>query len=465
MLAVRDQENLVARHQTGAVLKQQQNGQLGSRYPKTPIKIPLNDENAGHLKGGAKSILTNRTRGNENATTSKGTKGMDKANFVTPMQPRARAVLGDKTTNAKAGGAANMNVKSVAKEIEKSQVKAPTTVRPKQKQPQVEVQKLQVHAEEEDPLSEEEPEYCPPKAKDLPYESDIFPDGGLTFNGLKQENLFKGYYQYYFDPVDENGVSKADKELAEKTRKALEDCDKQVKKDIEEFEWSIENEIGATNKTKNVAPASSILKPKSGNTAQGARRPLSTITSKNAASALSMDDATKSWQRKNMKPTSSVLAAKKTTSFVIPGFKSRVRPALPPSVLTKKAPQENRNLEVNSRTTLGYNKGRAAASALATGSTKPTVKSTQGPFKPKAAGLPRSESSSTASSRDSDKTITPGRYANRHASAAAEDAEWKERVPFLSIFNPEDDDDADIFGTSHPLGLDDDEEFEMKLSE
>lgn len=84
MLATRDQENLVARHQNGAVLKQQQNNQLGNRYPKTPIKIPLNDENAGHFKG-AKSILGNRTKGNENATSSKGLKGLDGSNFVTPM--------------------------------------------------------------------------------------------------------------------------------------------------------------------------------------------------------------------------------------------------------------------------------------------------------------------------------------------------------------------------------------------
>jgi hypothetical protein len=86
MLSVRDQENLVSRHQSGAVLKQQQNSQLGSRYPKTPIKIPLNDENAGHMKGGAKSILGNRTRGNENAATSKGLKTQDKSSFVTPMR-------------------------------------------------------------------------------------------------------------------------------------------------------------------------------------------------------------------------------------------------------------------------------------------------------------------------------------------------------------------------------------------
>ena len=80
MLAARDLENRVAAHHNGAALKQQQ--QAGRFYPKTPVKIPLNDENAAHAAGGAKSALGNgnRTRGNENIQlTSK------RSNFVTPM--------------------------------------------------------------------------------------------------------------------------------------------------------------------------------------------------------------------------------------------------------------------------------------------------------------------------------------------------------------------------------------------
>ncbi len=91
MLAARAQENLVLGHQNGAAMKQQQ-GQArlhpktpGARYPKTPIKIPLNDENAAHVVGGVKGNLTGRARGNENVLTSKAFKGLDKSSFVTPM--------------------------------------------------------------------------------------------------------------------------------------------------------------------------------------------------------------------------------------------------------------------------------------------------------------------------------------------------------------------------------------------
>ncbi|KAI0123123.1 hypothetical protein BJ170DRAFT_126713 [Xylariales sp. AK1849] len=463
MLAARDQENLVSRHHNGAALKQQQNNQPGSRFPKTPVKIPLNDENAGHMKGGAKSILGNRTRGNENVPTSKGLKGLDKSNFVTPMEPRTRAVLGNKTTNAKTRGLQTVNVKSAIKEIEKTQGKAPNTIRPKQKQPQAEIQRLQVHAEESDPLGEEEPEYCPPKPKELPYESDVIPAGTLTFEGLKPENLFKGYYQYYHNPVDENGVSKADKELAKSNRNVMEECDRQVKEDIENFEWAIQDEIDAAQTDTQAPPTTDPAKPKYGHSIQLARKPLSTVTSKDAAAALSMDDATKSWQRKIAKPIPVPDPKKKTTSFAIPRFRGARQPTSHPTGLPRKTSMEIRNIEANSRSTLGYNKGRAAASVLATGTTKPGApKPGHGPFKPKAIGLPRS---ATVLSTDSDKTITPARYANKQTSAATEDQEWKERVPFLSIFSPEDDDGYDLVGPGGLPDLEDDEEFEMKLSE
>lgn len=85
MLAAHDQENLVVHRQSG---KTQGNGTLapktpGARYPKTPLKIPLNDENGPHAFGGGKSVLQPRARGTgaENAlTVSKG----DKSIMVTP---------------------------------------------------------------------------------------------------------------------------------------------------------------------------------------------------------------------------------------------------------------------------------------------------------------------------------------------------------------------------------------------
>ncbi|CAJ2507877.1 Uu.00g090630.m01.CDS01 [Anthostomella pinea] len=453
MLAARDQENRVLNRQQAAKPP-------GARYPKTPLKVPLNDENATHAVGGAKSILGGRTQGNENAMTSKGGKGGDKSNFVTPMQGRARAVLGDKTTNAKGKALQTGNAKSTVREIEKTQTKAPNTVRPKQKQPQTESHKLQVHAEETGPLTEEEEvEYCPPSPKDLPYESDVFPDGVLTFDALKPENMFKGYYAHYFNPVDEHGVSLADKELEAKTKKALQEGERRIQENMDSLEWSVEGEFDLA--TMNAKKAAIPVKGPAGATIgkqSTARRPLSTIRSKNAADALSMDDTTRSLQRRAAKASEArKLPTKKTTSsFAIPTLKAR-QPNVQRPTVARKSSMEIKGIEAKSRTTIGYNKGRTTASILAQGTTKPSKLAPKGT-------VPRS---GTTLSDDSDKTITPARYAHKQASAAAEDQQWRERVPFLSIFSPEDDDDDDgeLVPGGLPLDLceEDEEEVELKI--
>lgn len=72
ILAANDQENLVHNLQAGAAGKSLNAGLKGfnaktpgNKAPKTPFKVPLNDENAVH-KGG-KSVLQTKGKGNENA--------------------------------------------------------------------------------------------------------------------------------------------------------------------------------------------------------------------------------------------------------------------------------------------------------------------------------------------------------------------------------------------------------------
>ncbi|KAI0459770.1 hypothetical protein F5B21DRAFT_197427 [Xylaria acuta] len=450
MLAARGQENLAASHQHGAAIKQQQ-GQTsrqlapktpGAKYSKTPMKVPLNDENGAR------------------AMTSKAFKGGDKSNFATPMTQRARAVLGDKTTNAKAKGLQTVNVKSAVREIEQSQAKPQNTARPKQREPHAETQKLQVHAEETDPLSEDEIEYCPPKPKDLPYESDVFPDGVLTFDALKPENKMKGYYQYYFNPIGEDGLSKRDRQLQEETRNAIKEGERKIKEDLDNFEWSVKAELTPDTKLVKKAPTSKLPAP---------RKALSTVRSRNAANVLSMDDTTKSMQRKVAKTTElSKPPPKKSSSFAMPAL----RTSRPGSSQQSSAPKKSASeLEATSRTTIGYNKGRATASLL-TRTKTPTNNPRRNTPTPASTsthrgGIPRSN---TTLSNDSDKTITPARYAHKQAAAAAdEDHVWRERVPFLSIFNPEvdcGDDEDDILGIKNKVPAfedDDDEEFELKI--
>ncbi|KAI1319875.1 hypothetical protein F5Y16DRAFT_405803 [Xylariaceae sp. FL0255] len=491
MLAARDQENLTFSHQHGAAIKQQQGHAKtpGARYPKTPLKVPLNDENGTLAKGGAKNLLT---RGNENAMTAKKLKGTEKStNFMTPAEARgARAVLGDKTTNAKARGLQSVNVKSAVREIEKSQAKLQKTVsrkRPNEAEP---TQKLQVHVEEASEAQVEKEddnqvEYCPPRPKDIPYESDVFPEGHISFDALKPENLFKGYYRHYFNPVDENGVSLATKELAEKTKKVIEEGDRKIREDIKNMDWGLSDELGTgAENVKAVTNTKGTLR--NARIGPTARRPLSSIRSRHAANALSMDDTTKSLQRTAL-PTktpelnrSRPITHKKPASVAVPSLRTAPRPLQQSSAIPKKSPA---GLEANSRTTIGYNKGRATASALhsktsttttSTGTIRqPTIKTPAPRQGPSTSTFKRSD---TTLSNASDKTITPARFARNQKAAEAEDQAWKECVPFLSIFNPEDylidSDDQVEEEDDDPLGIkganllidDDDETFEMKLN-
>jgi len=92
MLAARDQENLVHGHQQVAAskpLNQTTRGLQpktpGNKYPKTPLRIPLNDENAptgfGGKSGKGKVIENLVVTGKKGAT-------FDKNAFVTPMGTR-----------------------------------------------------------------------------------------------------------------------------------------------------------------------------------------------------------------------------------------------------------------------------------------------------------------------------------------------------------------------------------------
>ena len=90
MLAARDQENLVHGHQAAAAAKPLNQGtkQLGpktpgNKVPKTPFKLPLNDENGGF---GGKTGSKLNGNGNENLIFGGKKGGLgDKNAFVTPM--------------------------------------------------------------------------------------------------------------------------------------------------------------------------------------------------------------------------------------------------------------------------------------------------------------------------------------------------------------------------------------------
>ena len=86
MLAARDQENLIHGHQQVAASKPLNQSSRGLQpktpaytYPKTPLKIPLQDENA---EFGGKSV---RGKGLEHLATRENGPIFNKDDFVTPL--------------------------------------------------------------------------------------------------------------------------------------------------------------------------------------------------------------------------------------------------------------------------------------------------------------------------------------------------------------------------------------------
>ncbi|CAM1508504.1 Fc.00g053520.m01.CDS01 [Cosmosporella sp. VM-42] len=230
LAAHRDQENLVHSRQ---VTSKQQAKTPGARFPKTPSRYPQRDENAPTAFAGKTGLDGARKFGGDK-TVMKGTQQA----FTTPMG-QTRAPLGNKTTNAKARNVQATGGKGMVKEIKRTQTKPTTTQKPKHRSADLapidfkDGTKLRVHDKEE------EPEYAPPRPKDLPYESDVLPRGMLTFEGLKRENVLKGYYQHFCNPVDDKGVSKEDREFEQTMKKVMAKAEERNQKVLDELSWNI----------------------------------------------------------------------------------------------------------------------------------------------------------------------------------------------------------------------------------
>ncbi|TIC99711.1 hypothetical protein CH35J_005766 [Colletotrichum higginsianum] len=433
MLALRD-ENAVNAAQAARLAPGK--GQMapktpGARYPKTPLKIPLNDENA---VAGAKTALAPKSNGNIQGATVR------KQNLVTPSETRARAPLGNKTTNAKARATQNT---TGGKDIEKSQTKPTTTKKLKQRSPSIGPLKLEVRNDQAGPSEEPDVEYAPPPAKALPYESDVFPDGVLNFAGLQPENMFKGYYNHFYNPMGEDGVRLQDRKHKEKLKKALKENDERILRDIRDMDWSVsdvpETAVFVGTKAPVPAPNPAVTRKAAGSTTKYP----ATIASRRAASALAMSTGSTIRQKKivEQKP-----AIRRPISALLP----RVRPTKS-ATASKSTAAESAVGEAASRNTLGYTKGRSASSVVGR----------RAPLPPAA----------RPASTDAATVAPPKTFVRRDASPQKQKQEVHEenydlgRLQFLSIFDPAGDNEDDGIGSAAPRNEDfEDEEFEMKLS-
>lgn len=445
LAAHRDQENLVHSHQVGP--GKQPPKTPGARYPKTPLKPNQRDENAptafaGKTGLGGAKAGANMNKGNGN-----------RQNLVTPMGKislvlhslyalansggsigqRDRAPLGAKTTNAKARTGQETGVKGMIKDIEKTQLKQPTAQKPKPKSTlQIEVKKDQ----EEAPVDGEEPEFAPPRPVDLPYESDLLPKSGLSMEGLKKEDLFRGYYEHFINPVDEHGVSRRDRQLKNEMRAVVDKAVEQNHQDLHDVDWNASDSSEPSKLIKQKPDAPEVAEAKMARKIRGApvEKQPSTIRARKAASTLAIhSDAPK-------RPVARAPVQPAPSRRPLSSLLSGRRPAA-------KNPQNmelrdhNSTAEAASRTTIGYNRGKSASGMVHSRA-------------PSQASSVSSRTVKTPVRRDdeSDLTITPARI--RQAAQS--------RPQFTSIFDSASDDE-DLAPLAGPAIPDDDDEFELKL--
>ncbi|ODA77397.1 hypothetical protein RJ55_07026 [Drechmeria coniospora] len=352
LAAHRDQENLVHSRQ---VPSKQQPKTPGTRYPKTPLRF-RNDENAPTAftaKTGMAGAVIKAGKSDKLSTR----KGHQQA-MITPMGNRSRAPLGNKTTNAKARASQSVVIKKV-QEIEKSQAR-PTAQKISQKTVGGEPVLFDILADKGEPSEEDdEPEYAPPAPTPLPYESDVLPPGGLTFEGLKKVNFLKGFYEHFHNPIDEDGISREQKRFNREMEAVLGKAREHCQREAAEIDWNTLD----IEKPEAVAMG---LRPNAFNDVDTAldttakpstRRNPPTMTSRRAVSALALASVDRN--AAVTKPPGRNPAIRRPLSSIISSSRA-AKPALAPPMSTS----GNIAAEAASRTTIGYTKGRTASSMI-----------------------------------------------------------------------------------------------------
>lgn len=324
-------------------------------------------------------------------------------------------------------------------QFEASQAKPSGTQRLKRRQAETKAPKFEVQHYKTDLAAGEQPEYAPPAPIALPYESDVLPAGGLTFEGLKKGYILDGYYEYFYNPVDHTGISRLDKAFNDEMRLALDQAIDQNDREFEALDWS----VGDVPETKAIFGNDTILRdtgPKrvmcSEKVAASSGQVITTTSSCKAAPALGIhSDRAERIVSSHAPPLKRQISASAQFQHAKSPLPGRPCPGTTPG-------------EAASRTTIGYKKGRAASSLMHPrwqASKSPTIQETR-----------------LALENGCDPNITPAR-ATQVGGDEKFPATSAERPQFTSIFYDNENDTEPLTLCSTLLDFDDDEAFELKM--
>lgn len=259
----------------------------------------------------------------------------------------ARAPLGNKTTNAKTVKGHPVGAKGVFNNIEKSQLKPLNThvIKPKVGPA---APAFAVQADTKPSNATSEPEYAPSeRPRPLPYKSDVLPENGLTFEGLKPKNVLAGYYNHFYNNVDCSGSSKAERGLKMEKKRALEHVEALNALEIDALQWNLSD-----SPQKGPATATARIQPK-GRLAATNDRISSSIASKRPASVLTT------------RPKTTVASSARPAPSASVALKASVRPKSIQPLQVKHTINLGPSAgEIASRNSVGYRHGRAVSGVL-----------------------------------------------------------------------------------------------------
>ncbi|RAL15637.1 uncharacterized protein BO97DRAFT_468513 [Aspergillus homomorphus CBS 101889] len=362
MLALRDQENLVHNHQTVAASKPLNQGVRhlqpktpGARAPKTPFKVPLNNEN-DPLAFGKRTV---KGAGKQ--------KELAKDAFITPLaDPRSRAPLGMKTTNAKARGLQTPAPPGGTAKPEKT-TKRGSTQRVKKFSPFVEQAQPEIQSM---PVQDDVPdiEYMPPKPKDLPdHPDEITYD--TTFPQFQPKNLARGLESVYGgdNEIGPDGLTRKERKFQRDSAAYDKMVDDMILKQVEsigfeepsEAEQSEDPPVEETMKRRIVTRRTRATAGLARSTSN-----VSTIRARDAATALS-------GTYRSVPRTRSAALTKPTTKVTTSLFAPK-KPRIP----SNSSSMHHTAVEANSKTTLGYTRGREVSSRMSNRTTTPIDRDT-----------------------------------------------------------------------------------------
>ena len=353
MLSIGDQENLASVQQNAAAGKALNQNLRGlqpktpaNRPPKTPFRQPQHDENrAFTIKNGIGAA-----GGNENVLRTRQKDGkQNQESFVTPLGPRIRAPLGNKTTNAK-GQAFQTPAPILQTTKPLRTVKRPSTARRSAKAKinvaSTEPVKNDVLSVEEDDVPEIE--YCPPPPIELPDPPEEF-GYDQSFPEFQGQNYCRGFEEVFFQNTREEDQRRR-KEYELRCKQFDEDVERQILESLNDFPDPDAEADRQVERMLEAGPKSQASKASNPNT----------VRARNAAEALNQP----SLPSNIMRPTASSLQ------------KTKKKPAF--SVLSSKH-ASNQDAEAMphrspardvSRNTIGFPKARKAPSIIPLGSSR-----------------------------------------------------------------------------------------------